>query len=165
MVLLVILKCNSNLSFLINPHFHALNWHLQVLIVQKEIQYQCPHSKLFANSGLVFECLGLRLGSDADWISGRWWFQEETKNIIIYSTRDKNSLIKICLLLLRFVKGHKVTKHILERLKTGKDIYVYMNIIITKKNFGLIQVYFLYTVFRATYIALISKVTWLIDYQ
>ena len=31
---------------------------------------------------------------------------------------------------------------------------------ITKKNFGLIHVYFLYTVFRATYWAVISKVTY-----
>ena len=35
---------------------------------------------------------------------------------------------------------------------------------ITKKNFGLIHVYFLYTVFRATYRALISKVTWLMQF-
>ena len=39
MVLFVILKCYSN--------FPTFNWHLQVLIMQKEIQYQCPHSKLF----------------------------------------------------------------------------------------------------------------------
>ena len=30
---------------------------------------------------------------------------------------------------------------------------------LTEKNFGLIHVYFLYTVFRATYSALISKDT------
>ena len=39
-------------------------------------------------------------------------------------------------------------------------IYVY----ITKKNFGLIHVYFLYTVFRAAYRAVISKVTCLLNY-
>ena len=38
-VLFVILKCNSNSSFLINPYFHTFNCHLQVLIKQKEIQY------------------------------------------------------------------------------------------------------------------------------
>ena len=27
---------------------------LQVLIMQKEVQYQCSHSKLFPDSGLVF---------------------------------------------------------------------------------------------------------------
>ena len=53
MVLFVILKCNSNLSILINQHFHTFNWPHQVLIVQKEIQYQFPHSKLFPDSGLV----------------------------------------------------------------------------------------------------------------
>ena len=37
-------------------------------------------------------------------------------------------------------------------------MYIY-NIHITKKNFGLIHVYFLYTVFRVTYRTLISKVT------
>ena len=35
---------------------------------------------------------------------------------------------------------------------------------IPKKNFGLIHVYFLYTVFRATYSALIRKVTCLLNY-
>ena len=34
---------------------------------------------------------------------------------------------------------------------------------ITKKNFGLIHVYFLYTVFRATYRAVISKVICLLN--
>ena len=46
-VLFVILKCNSNLSILINRYFQNFNWHLHVLINQKEIQYQCLHSKLF----------------------------------------------------------------------------------------------------------------------
>ena len=36
---------------------------------------------------------------------------------------------------------------------------MYIHICVTIKNFGLIHVYFLYTVFRATYSALISKVT------
>ena len=35
---------------------------------------------------------------------------------------------------------------------------------ITKKNLGLIHVYFLYTVFRAIYRALINKVTCLLNY-
>ena len=43
----IILKCNSDLSFLKNPYYSAFNWHLQVLVMQKEIQYQCPYSKLF----------------------------------------------------------------------------------------------------------------------
>ena len=46
MVLFVILRCNANLSFLINLYFHSFIWHLQVLIMQKGIQYQCPHSKV-----------------------------------------------------------------------------------------------------------------------
>ena len=51
----VILKCNTDLSFfLINLYFHTFNWHLQVLMIQKEIQYQCPHSNLFPDFGLVF---------------------------------------------------------------------------------------------------------------
>ena len=37
----------------------------------------------------------------------------------------------------------------------SKNISIYK--IITKKNFGLIHVYFLYTVFRVTYITLFSK--------
>ena len=44
-VLFVILKCNYNMAFLINPCFHTFNWHLQVFIMQEEIQ--CHHSKLF----------------------------------------------------------------------------------------------------------------------
>ena len=43
----------GSLSILMNPYFHTFNWHLQVLIKQKEIQHQCPHSKLFPGSGLV----------------------------------------------------------------------------------------------------------------
>ena len=48
MVILVILKCNSNLFFFINQYFHLFNWHLRVLIVQKEIPDMRPHSKLFS---------------------------------------------------------------------------------------------------------------------
>ena len=48
MVLFVILKCNSNSSFLTNPYFHTFNWPLRVLIVKKENPDQCPHSKLFS---------------------------------------------------------------------------------------------------------------------
>ena len=47
MVLFV--KCNS-LSFSINPYFHAFNWLLQGLIMQKEIQYRCPHLDHFLES-------------------------------------------------------------------------------------------------------------------
>ena len=43
-------------------------------------------------------------------------------------------------------------------------IYIYTYTNITKKNFGLIHVYFLYTVFRDTYSALIRKVTCLLNY-
>ena len=43
-------------------------------------------------------------------------------------------------------------------------LYGYIYTYITKKNFGLIPVYFLYTVFLATYRAVISKVTCLLNY-
>ena len=47
-VVSVILKCNSNLSFFLNPYFRTFNLkHPEVLILQKDIQDQCPHSKLF----------------------------------------------------------------------------------------------------------------------
>ena len=41
-------------------------------------------------------------------------------------------------------------------------IFTQLNMYVTENNFGLIHVYFLYTVFRATYRAVISKVTWLV---
>ena len=43
-------------------------------------------------------------------------------------------------------------------------MYMYIICFITKKNFRLIHVYFLYTVFRATYRAVLSKVTCLLNY-
>ena len=52
-VLFFILKCNSNLYFFIHPYSHTFNWHLQVKIMQKEIQDRCLYSKLFPDSGLV----------------------------------------------------------------------------------------------------------------
>ena len=36
-----ILKCNSNLSFFLNPYFRTFNKHPEVLILQKDIQDQC----------------------------------------------------------------------------------------------------------------------------
>ena len=51
MVLFVILKCNSNLSSLMNPYFATFNWHLQVLIMQKRNHFL--NRSFFPDSGLV----------------------------------------------------------------------------------------------------------------
>ena len=44
MVSIVVLKCHSYLSILMNPFFHTFRFYM---IKQKEIQHPCPHSKLF----------------------------------------------------------------------------------------------------------------------
>ena len=43
------------------------------------------------------------------------------------------------------------------KLYFANNKYIYIYMYITKKNFGLIHVYFLYKVFRVTYRTLISK--------
>ena len=48
----------------------------------------------------------------------------------------------------------------LREIARCEDIFIYTYL--TKKNFGLLHVYFLYTVFRAKYRALFSKVTCLL---
>ena len=55
---------------------------------------------------------------------------------------------------------YRAEQYIIFEMRRRKNIYM---MYITKKTFGLIHVYFLYTVFRATYCALISKVTWLLN--
>ena len=51
-------------------------------------------------------------------------------------------------------------QYMLREIARCEDIFIYTYL--TKKNFGLLHVYFLYTVFRAKYRALISKVTCLL---
>ena len=50
---------------------------------------------------------------------------------------------------------------VIDKYGSGLQTQVWKIYIMTKNNFGLIHVYFLYTLFRATYRALINKVTWL----
>ena len=57
------------------------------------------------------------------------------------------------------VESFKNTLLYVSSTENKDKLYKYMYIYITNKNFGLIHVYFLYTVFRATYRVVISKVT------
>ena len=66
MVVFVILKCYSYLSFLINLYFHTSNLHFQVLIMQKEIQYQCPHSMLLPRLRACFFPIETRVWPKGD---------------------------------------------------------------------------------------------------
>ena len=75
MVSFVILKCNSKLPILINPYVHTFNWHLQVLIKQKDIQNQSFEAysripglflmvmevrKYVGNAKSFFGCMGVK---------------------------------------------------------------------------------------------------------
>ena len=66
-----------------------------------------------------------------------------------------------------FFHGHPILNIIKKTLYCKKNFvkYIHLYLIdITERNFGLIHVYFLYTVFCATYRALTSKVTCLLNY-
>ena len=52
-VLCLVLKCNSNMSFIINPCFPNFNWHLKLLIMQKKSVSVPSFKAFFRDTGLV----------------------------------------------------------------------------------------------------------------
>ena len=122
-VLFIILKCNLNSSFLINPCFHTFNRHLQVLIMNKKYTFLSNFLVFFYKMGerALFNTQRLFFNS------GRWQLSSTQYVSVLYEVFEKNTLLS------QNILNHPYVLRILLNLKIKHEVFILIYLILSRQ--------------------------------